>query len=331
VVLPSASDTERKIVSILKILSESPEPLGSITIARELERLGIFLSERAVRYHLRIMDERGYTQSVGRDGRMITETGMEEVKEALAPQQLGFIRERLEMLAFQTTFDPSKRTGQLSVNLSVMDKNKFADVLAAAREAIKAGLCVSDLVATANEGEKIGNTVIPRGKFGLATVCSVVINGVLLRSGVPTDYRFGGLLELRNWQPRRFTSIIEYSGTSVDPSEMFIRAHTPSVGQAARTGSGKVLGVFRTIPAPARQVLDEKMAQLKEANIGGVLTVGNTSEPVCQIPLGINRIGIVHLGGLNPMAAAVETGIEIENIPESGLIDYERLVSIWKL
>ena len=66
------SETERKIVSILKILSESSEPVGSITIARELERRGIFLSERAVRYHLRIADERGYTQPEGRDGRMIT-------------------------------------------------------------------------------------------------------------------------------------------------------------------------------------------------------------------------------------------------------------------
>ena len=53
------SDAERKMISILKILSESSEPLGSITIARELERYGIFLSERAVRYHLRISDERG--------------------------------------------------------------------------------------------------------------------------------------------------------------------------------------------------------------------------------------------------------------------------------
>ena len=61
----SSSDTERKVISILKILSESSEPLGSITIARQLEHHGIFLSERAVRYHLRITDERGYTRPIG--------------------------------------------------------------------------------------------------------------------------------------------------------------------------------------------------------------------------------------------------------------------------
>jgi len=48
------SDAENKLIAILKILSESSEPLGSITIARRLEHDGIFLSERAVRYHLKI-------------------------------------------------------------------------------------------------------------------------------------------------------------------------------------------------------------------------------------------------------------------------------------
>lgn len=71
------SDAEIKMISILKILSESSEPLGSITIARKLEDEGVFLSERAVRYHLRIADERGYTQPVGRDGRMITPEGQQ--------------------------------------------------------------------------------------------------------------------------------------------------------------------------------------------------------------------------------------------------------------
>lgn len=327
----ASSETERKIVSILKILSESSEPLGSITIARELEQRGIFLSERAVRYHLRIADERGYTQLVGRDGRMITKAGLEEVREALAPEQLGFVREKLEMLAFQTTFDPEKRTGQLPINTSLIDKDKFPTAISAMKPVFKAGICVSDLVATAPEGEKLGSVIIPAGKVGFATVCSVVINGVLLKAGVPTEWRFGGLLEIRNSKPRRFVAVIEYAGTSLDPSEQFIRARMTSVGDATKTGNGKILGVFRTIPAPARQILEEKVTLLKEAGINGVYAVGNTSEPLCQVPVGLNRLGIVQLGGLNPVAAAVEAGIDIENIAESGLIDYQQMISFWQL
>jgi repressor of nif and glnA expression len=324
-------ETERKIVAILKVLSEFSEPLGSIIIARQLEREGVFLSERAVRYHLRIMDERGYTQPIGRDGRIITPKGLEEVKQALAPQQLGFLREKLEMLAFQTTFDPQKRTGQLSINTSVIDKERFRKAVSAMKEAFKAGICVSDLVTTASEGERLGSMIIPSGKIGFATVCSVVINGVLLKAGVPTEYRFGGVMEVRNSKPRRFVAVIDYAGTSLDPSEQFIRAKMTSVSEVAKTGNGKVLGVFRTVPAPARAIFEEKIAMLKEAGINGVYALGNTSEPVCQISVGLNRFGIVQLGGLNPVAAAVEAGIGVENIAESGLIDFERLYSVWEL
>jgi hypothetical protein len=327
----ASSDAERKVVTILKVLSESSEPLGSITIARELERYGIFLSERAVRYHLRITDERGYTQPLGRDGRMLTSQGFEELRMALAPEQVGFILEKLETLAFNTTFDPQKRTGQLPINTSLIDGDKFKSALTAMGDVFKAGICVSELVATASEGEKLGSVVIPRGKVGLATVCSVVINGVLLKSGIPIESRFGGVLEVRDLKPRRFVAIISYAGTSLDPSEQYIRAGMTSIRQAAKTGSGKILANFREIPAPSRALVEEKVALLKEVGIGGVYALGNTSEPVCQIAVGLNRVGVVLLGGLNPVAAAVEAGVEVDNIAESGLIDYRQLKSFWQL
>lgn len=108
--ISSASSDTEKILSILKVLSESSEPLGSITIARKLEKRGLSLSERAVRYHLKIVDERGYTQPLGIDGGMITSQGLEELRAALAPDQIGFILEKLELLAFRTTFSPVSLT-----------------------------------------------------------------------------------------------------------------------------------------------------------------------------------------------------------------------------
>ncbi len=327
----ASSEAERKIVSILKVLSESSEPLGSITIARELERHGVFLSERAVRYHLKVTDERGYTQPLGRDGRLLTPQGLEELKIALAPEQVGFILEKLELLAFKTTFNPQKRTGQLPINTSLIDKDRFKEALTAMSKAFKAGICVSELVATASEEEKLGSVVVPKGKIGLATVCGVVINGVLLKSGIPIESRFGGVLEVRDSKPRRFVAIINYAGTSLDPSEQYIRARMTSVSEVAETGNGKILANFREIPAPSRAIVEEKVAMLKEAGIGGVYALGNTSEPICQITVDLNRVGIVLLGGLNPVAAAVEAGIEVESIAESGLIDYQQLKSFWQL
>jgi len=327
----STFETERKVIAILKVLSESTEPLGSIHIARELERHGIFLSERAVRYHLRITDERGYTQPMGHDGRMLTGHGVEELKMALAPEQVGFIHEKLELLAFRTTFDPKTRAGQVPINTSIIDQAEFKKAVDAMSGAFRAGLGASDLVATASEGEKLGSVVVPKGKIGLATVCSVIINGVLLKAGIPTESRFGGVLELRDSKARRFVAIINYAGTSLDPSEQYIRAKMTTVNEAVSTGRGKILANFREIPAPARSVAQEVIDSLRESGINGVHTMGNTSEPVCQIALGMNRVGMVLLGGLNPVAAAVEAGIEIENIAESGMIEFNQLASFWKL
>lgn len=327
----ASTDAEKKVISILKVLSESSQPLGSITIARELERHGVFLSERGVRYHLRLTDERGFTQPMGRDGRIITPQGLEELRVALAPDQIGFILEKLELLAFRTTFDPGRRSGEVAINTSLFDKEKFKRALVAMREVFKAGICVSDLVAVASEGEKLGDVLVPSGKVGFATVCGVTINGVLLKSGVPIESRFGGVLEIKDSKPRRFVAIINYGGTSLDPSEQYIRARMTSVGEAARAGNGRILANFREIPAPSRTVVEEVIARLKEAGIGGVYVLGNTSEPVCQIAGSLNRVGMVLLGGLNPVAAAVEAGIEVENIAESGMIDFQELTSFWQL
>jgi len=57
-------------------------------------------------------------------------------------------------------------------------------------------------------------------------------------------------------QQSRF-SLFE-TGTSIDPSEQFIMAKMTSVGKAATTGSGKILAVFRAIPAPAKAVVQDK-------------------------------------------------------------------------
>jgi hypothetical protein len=91
------------------------------------------------------------------------------------------------------------------------------------------GLCASDLVAVAQEGEPLGESIVPQSKMGSVTVCSVVLNGTLLKAGIPTDSRFGGILQIRNHKPLRFVELIHYAGSSLDPSEVFIRARMTSV------------------------------------------------------------------------------------------------------
>src|SRR5512136_2532345 len=98
-------DVERKTIAILRILSQSSEPVGARIISHELGEHGIELTERAVRYHLKLMDERGFTESVGRDGRLITQLGLEELESALVSDKVGLVASKIELLAYQTDFD----------------------------------------------------------------------------------------------------------------------------------------------------------------------------------------------------------------------------------
>ena len=319
-------DVERKVINILRILSESPEPLGARVIAQHLREYGIELGERAVRYHLKILDEKGLTRLIGRDGRLITSAGVEELRSALVSDKVGFVIGKIEQLVVKTTFDIDKRRGNVPVNVSIFPKDEFDGAKKEMKDAFKAGVCVSDLVAVAGEGERLAGVMIPEGKIGFATVCSIIVNGTLLKAGVPMDSKFGGLLQIKDHEPLRFVELIQYSGSSLDPSEIFITSRMTSVREVVDMGEGMVLANFREIPVICSPVAEKVFDGLRKARLGGVLVKGKVSQPVCEVAVELNKIGIVIQGGLNPVAAAVEAGIQVDNAAMSGVIEYRDLV-----
>jgi repressor of nif and glnA expression len=324
----NSQSVERKEIAIMRILSDSPEPLGARVIAHHLTEYGLELGERAVRYHLKLMDERGLTSLVGkRDGRTLTEKGIAEVKSALVEDKVGFAISRIETLSFRTTFDCEKLNGLVPVNVSLFRSEDFERALKAMKPAFDAGLCTSNLVAVASEGKPLGEVSVPRGRMGLATVCSIVFNGVLLKAGIPMDSRFGGILQMRNRRALRFTELIDYAGCSLDPSTIFIKARMTSVREAVGNGAGEVLANFREIPTICRPLAEKTVADMNKAGFQGIVVMGEMSEPVCEIPVGLNKNGIVLLGGLNPVAAAEEAGIEADNLAMSTVMEYQDLVN----
>ena len=325
-------DIEKKILLILRILNESSEPLGARLISRRMQDHSVTLSERGVRYHLKLMDNRGLTKLIGRhDGRAITELGIEEIRNARVHDKIGFAISRIEILAFRTSLNLDNRQGLIPVNVSFFPRKVFKKALELMKPAFSKGLHVSELVACADEGERIGELSVPMGYTGFATVCSIVVNGILLKNGVPMDSRFGGILQVKDGKPLRFVELINYSGSSLDPSEVFIRGRMTSVRQAAEQGEGKILANFREIPVPALKLVDKLIVSLRNAGIGGVLAIGEIGEPICQIPVDINRVGMILYGGLNPVACAHETGVEVENRAMSTVMDYQELQNFWEL
>jgi HTH-type transcriptional regulator, global nitrogen regulator NrpRI len=324
----SEQGVERKTLSILKVLDGIKKPAGSVVIAKFLKERGIDLSERAIRYHLRLMDERGLTQLIrDRDGRVITPKGQHEIQSAMVNDKVILSISRIEQLAFRTTVDPEKLTGLVPVNISLFPKDKFRKALKIMAPIFENGFCASKLVAVAKGGDRLGDVPVPEGSVGMATVCSIVTNGTLLKAGIPMDSRFGGLLQLQNHKPVRFTEMIHYNGCSLDPSEIFIKAKMTSVGKTVTTGNGEILANFREIPAICLPVAEKVMNGLKRAGFNGIFVTGHVNKPVCEITVDLNKIGMVLVGGLNPVAAASEAGFESQNHSMSSLVEYNSLIN----
>jgi hypothetical protein len=322
-------DIERKNILMLKILNESSDSLGARVISRKMQEHGVSLSERTVRYHLKLMDEKGLTKLIGRrDGRTITDLGLDEITNARVQDKISLSISRIDVLSFKTTFDLKKKRGLVPVNISLFPEDTFSKALLIMKPVFKKKLAVSKRVAVAQAGNKLGDIIIPDGKIGLATVCSIVINGVLLKHGIPIDSKFGGILQLKEGDALRFVELIHYSGSSLDPSEIFIRGKMTSVNEVVKNNEGKILANFREIPALSRSLVEDLIADFEDSGIHAALSIGAVGNTLAQTNVDINKAGMILVGGLNPVAAAYEKGIDVENKAMSTVMEFDALRDI---
>lgn len=245
--------------------------------------------------------------------------------------RLGLVTAKIQMLAYQTSFDLKQDKGKIPISISLFPKENFHQAIEAMKETFRAGFCVSDLVAVAYEGERLGEAIVPQAKVGLATVSNIVFNGALLKAGIPMDSKFGGILQIRNHKPLRFVNLIEYTGCSLDPAEVFIASRMTSVGKVVKEGDGKILANFWELPALAQPRAEIFIKELEAVGIGGLVMLGKINEPVCEIPVAHNKIGMILTDGLNPVAAAIEAGLKATNHAMCGVIDFGKLRSFWDL
>ena len=175
-------------------------------------------------------------------------------------------------------------------------------------------------------GEKVGQMVVPEGCVGIGTVCSITVNGVLVAHGIPTNSRFGGLLELREGRAVRFAEFINYDGTTIDPLEVFIRGGMTDYLGATKNGNGLIGASFREVPADSREHVLELGRQMERAGLGALFLVGWPGRPLLDIPVSEGRLGFVVVGGLNPVAILEEQGIRVCRTGAlAGLMEFEQL------
>ena len=322
----------KTMLAILKVLDKHSDTiLGSREISRQLKVHGVELTERTVRYHLRILDERGYTKVFGKEGRQITQKGKEELAQALVSEKIGFIISKIETLSYLTDLDLEKNEGNIILNVSYFPEEKMKEALKIMKHVFLSPYVMCDKVVMQKAGKKIGDVIVPEKQVGFGTVCSVTINGIFLKAGIPVASKFGGVLQIENAEPSRFTSLISYEGSSLDPLEIFIKSHMTDVLGAVKNHSGKILASFREIPVVslerARQLSDE----LRRKGIGGILMIGNPNQPLLEMPVAVDKAGMIIVGGLNPLASIEEAGIQTVSKAMSTLYRFSDLIKFKEL
>ena len=312
--------------AILSILDKHPTVVGSGEISRELKLRGVEITERTVRYYLKMLDKKGYTEVFGKEGRKITAVGREELRHSLVSDKIGFVISKIETLSYMTTLDMATMEGDVILNISYFPRKDLGKALRLLKPAFSSPYVMSDRVILAREGEKVGNVIVPKGMVGLGTICSVTINGIFLKAGIPVASRFGGVVETANGKPLRFVSLISYDGSSLDPLEVFIKSKMTAVSKATAGGRGRILASFREIPVVCLDKAKRLARTLEDRGIRGILLIGSPNKPLLEVPVGIDRAGIVIVGGLNPVAVLEEHGIATQSKAMSTLFEYSHLV-----
>lgn len=321
------SDPKReKVLSVLRVMRGHEAPLTSAQVAAALARAGQDVSERAVRLYLLDMDRQGLTQSLGRrQGRVLTERGRDELQAGQTLQRVGFLSSRIDEMTFAMTFDLHRRSGGVVVNVSLADRDALASCIDDVCSVFAKGYAMGHLACLLSPGERMGDVVVPDGRVGFCTVCSVTVNGVLLKHGVPTHSRFGGLVELDGDRATRFSEIICYDGTSIDPLEVFIRSGMTDYHGAISGGVGRIGASFREFPARSRDLVQSLCDRMDEIGLGALLALGMPGQTLMDIPVGDGRVAAVIVGGLNPIAILAERGLRVQPRALSGLMEYNRL------
>ncbi len=317
---------QKKRLAILDVLSRSGQVLSSTRITELLIGQDMDISERSVRLYLRELDEEGLTENQGRRGRIITEKGKHETDASRVLEHIGLLSGKIDAMAYQMDFDPALRRGTVVVNVSTIPLDGFTEERRKFIEKVFAkGYSMGTLLALFAPGENCGSYTVPEGHVGIGTVCSITLNGVLLRRGVPTVSRFGGLLELRDGKPARFVDIIHYDGTSIDPLVVFIRSGMADYIGAVTTGNGRIGASFREFPADSAATVHSISKQLETIGLGSLLCLGNPGQSLYGVSVGPQRVGAIIIGGLNPMSVFEETGLRVRSSALSGLVDFNNL------
>jgi len=166
---------------------------------------------------------------------------------------------------------------------------------------------------------------VPGGMAAIHTVCSMTIDGLLLKAGIPVNTRYCGLVEVVGDEPKRFTEVIAYDGTSIDPISIFLSRQMTSICDIIRGGRGMALVNIREIPRTARDSAQKLFDEIAEVGFHPPIVPIDGGSEILGAPVESGRSGVAVYAGVNLAAAVQESGIDASTMSISSLIDFQKM------
>ncbi len=300
---------ERNIFEILSILDRKNKPMTSAEITDELNDLGIPLTSRMIRHYLQQLDKKGFTVNLGKVGREITEGGRDELKNSFVYARKDFIFDLIGQAVTDAHFDLNRQRGELITSLALIEEDKEDKVRGILEEICAKTRLFSPLVKIAHSGEKLCRREVPEGVFGLAVLCSVVVDQILVNNGVFMHFGDGTIIETKNQKPVRCTKFASGSGISFDTWEVFIEHKMVNAYEGIVKGFGGVLAEYCEVPYTARARVINLLR--KTVNIlGGTVVVGGYADNLLGVPTRKGYTGLLTVAADSLIAALEEKGIK---------------------
>ncbi|HMK15529.1 MAG TPA: NrpR regulatory domain-containing protein, partial [Methanomicrobiales archaeon] len=292
-------------------------PMGAKRLSEILAERGFVLTDRAVQYYLRYLDEMGFTQKVGNTGRVLTRSGIAETESALVDERIGFIISRLERLAFRSTFDPVTGTGDVAYNLSLVPEEEAPGTVRSFGKVSAAGYGFFSGCKVLDRDPRV-----PPGQVGILSLCSITIDGVLQRSGIPVTMAYGGRLAFEKGEVKGFLDLIGYRGTTIDPLQLFVSAGLTSIRGVVSSGTGIALANVREIPVLSQDRVRDILAGMGQWGFTPPAGMGNQ---VFNTPYSPHHVAIVSYSGMNMVGHGIEDGYRIRTEIGAGTIPFSKM------
>ena len=324
--MPEIEEYPETVVEIMRTLYFSGKLQASADLRNSLEKRGIAVETRTIRYHLTNLEKSGLVRRFGNKGVVLTEKGIGEAKMLLVFDRVGGLAMETERLSLDCDYSFAVNRGTIMVNTLLVEEAETLRAIEILKETAASGVILSSLLGVLKPGQRMWNCEVPEGKNAFIGVSSRNYDIILQQARIPTETSATFLYRVEDHKPKGIAEIISHSGTTLSPGELLIRGRYTSVSEVVRTGSGLVTAAIKTFPSIFFDEVQKIFDCLEKSLFSG------TIELKAQIPQAYrmsykdrNRGYMLIYGGANFFAPLVEQGIAGELSISHSIYQSERM------